>query len=199
MSDLAGFAAWNNIASAAEWVYPDAARHMRHYLLNSGKTLEVDVRKMVRDSERPRWYFFNEINDAMSSAEEVADLNPQLKRMRLAGNWNLGENGKSDSGGNWFYAVGGYSAAGYAEVDVLDDCKFNMSFSYYFADKYNWDRGKHVKILGYTVSDVTLGRLHEVGLAHEFEMTGKVWRNVYWERGQRFNSDGEINPWGGRR
>jgi len=119
--------------------------------------------------------------------------------LQLAGNWNAGENGKSDSGGNWFYAVGGYNRAGYAEVEVLADCKFNMSFTYHFADKYNWDRGKHVKILGYTVSDVTLGRLHEVGLAHEYEMTGKVWRNVFWERGQRFNSDGEINPWGSRR
>jgi RHS repeat-associated protein len=199
ISDLAGFTAWNNIASAAEWVYPDAAKHMRHYLLNSGKTLEVDVQKMINDSERPRWYFFNEINDAMSSAEEFVDLNPRIKRMQLAGRWNQGENGKGDSGENWFYAVGGYSGAGYAEVQVLEDCKFSMNFTYNFADKYNWDRGKHAKILGHTVSDATLGRLHEVGLAHEFEMTGKAVKPVSWQRGQRYNSDGKISPIGSSR
>ena len=68
-----------------------------------------------------------------------------------------------------------------------------MRFTFNYADKYNWDAGKSVTIFGRTVADTTLGRLHQVGIAQEYLMSGKARLAVEWEKGERFDiATGEL-------
>ncbi len=93
---------------------------------------------------------------------------------------------------NWFYAVGGYRAYGSARVRKLPDCTFKMSFGFHFDDMYNWDASKWAPVGGVNVKDTELGRLHQVGLAQEFHMTGTCTKTVNWCFGQRFDSEGNL-------
>lgn len=63
-----------------------------------------------------------------------------------------------------------------------------MDFTYHFFDRYNWDDGKRVDMLGKEVKDNELGRLHKVGLAKEYEMTGKTEFTMSWKKGHRLET-----------
>jgi hypothetical protein len=68
----------------------------------------------------------------------------------------------------------------------------SLFFVFHFDDMYNWDVGKGVEIGGAFVKDVQLGRLHQVGLAREFPMSGACFKKVRWCPGQRFDSQGNL-------
>jgi hypothetical protein len=123
---------------------------------------------MLFNSAGAASHFNGEVNDAMAYVEEFTNLN-KWKSFRIVGTWTSGRYHKADSG-NWFYAVGDYLAVGSASVKVLENCEFEMSYTFNFFDRYNWDKGKGVEMLGKPVKDNELGRLHKVGFAHEFEM-----------------------------
>ena len=55
---------------------------------------------------------------------------------------------------------------------------------YKFYDRYNWDMGKKVTILGVTVTDQFMGEFHRQGLAKEFDMRGSVKKTVTWKKGK---------------
>jgi nucleoid-associated protein YgaU len=59
-----------------------------------------------------------------------------------------------------------------------------MDFEYRFYDRYNWDRGKQTPFVILTVKDEDMGRLHRVGLAREFDVTGTVTFRVEWTKGK---------------
>lgn len=178
---------WANIANGAMGIYPDAGRHMMHYLANTGRTLTVPVNRMVTYSGRARAHLNSELNSAMKFVEELTDSDGGFKSFVIVGTWDPGANDKEDSG-NWFYAVGEYDAVGLANVTVLPNCEYKMDFTYNFFDRYNWDHGKKAEVLGQRVSDDELGRLHKVGLAKEYEMTGSTNVPVKWKKGFRYES-----------
>ncbi|MEN3327398.1 MAG: hypothetical protein V7638_2205 [Acidobacteriota bacterium] len=182
--DYVTWAKWANIATGAMYIYPDAGRHMMAYLANTGKTLTVRVSSMVDNSGRARAHFNTELNSAMAFVEEFTDSNGHLKTFRIMGSWDPGANDQEDSS-NWFYAVGSYDAVGSATVTVLPNCEYKMDFTYHFFDRYNWDDGKRVKIMDKEVKDNELGRLHKVGLAHEYEMRGTKEFTMQWKKGFR--------------
>lgn len=45
-------------------------------------------------------------------------------------------------------------------------------------DRYNWDAGKSVKILGVEVTDEFMGTFQKQGLAQEFDMNGSVKKTI---------------------
>ena len=48
-------------------------------------------------------------------------------------------------------------------------------------DRYNWDNGKSVQLAGLTIPDTMLGRMHQVGVAQEFDVDGEsAWRTSSW-------------------
>jgi len=57
-----------------------------------------------------------------------------------------------------------------------------MVFTLKFADRYNWNLGQGVEIFGVPVMDADLGRLHTVGIAHEYDMTGEVTYTTTWNK-----------------
>jgi len=156
---------------------------MRHYLGNSGADLTIRLQNMVDESAGAKKNFYIELNEAMAFCETIQDRwNFEI----MSSAWSTGYNSKKDSM-NWYYAVGGFSAHGSGPGRRLDDCTYLLHFHYYFFDRYNWDKGKSVKIGPIRVPDVKLGRLHELGLAQEFNMFGFIKKTVQWTKGQRFD------------
>jgi hypothetical protein len=142
---------------------------------------------MVEEWRDAKEHFYEELNDAMDFVEANVECG---KRMSIVGTWTDKFNRK-DVSRNWYYAVGGYWACGCGKAKIVctstGERKYKVEFEFHFDDRYNWDTGKGVNIVGIHVSDASLGRLHKVGIAHEFDMTGKATKTVTWEKGQRFD------------
>lgn len=169
----------------------DASKHMQHYLGNTGAELVIRLKEMVENSSEARKHFYNEANDAMAFAElQSIGQGPGIS-YGIVGSWTSGYNGKDNQ--NWLFAVGGYSGAGKGDVKFLGSSCYEMTFTFNFYDRYNWDYGKYVKIAGKVVDDAELGRLHLVGLAKEFDMTGMHSISIKWVAGQRFDEAGKLS------
>ncbi len=182
MANRASLAKWRGIAAAAEAMgLPHAARHMRHYLANTGEPLTVDVGEMLRDLS----WLLGFIDQSVDYAKTLAELRTlQLGEFKDVQAFSLaGEKQalycETKSSRDWFYAVGGFTQWWTADVVVTrsrDTLRptIEMSFVWHMQDRYNWDKGKAVPILGiFLVTDEELGRLHRVGLAKEYDIVGQ--------------------------
>jgi RHS repeat-associated protein len=167
----------NNIGIV--WIgMPDAVNHVQHYFGNSGSDYTIRLQKMIDDVPSAKRVFNTELGLAQAFVESL----PDGKHPLTSGSASGGYNGKSESQ-NWYYAVGGYSAWGKGNATVCKD-EYTLEFQYKFYDRYNWDTGKSVTILGQTVTDQFMGDFHRQGLAREFDMRGAVKKTVKWKKGQ---------------
>jgi hypothetical protein len=179
-TDRANHYMWTRVALAAETMgMPNAARHMRHYLGNTGAPLTVNVDLMLRDVATFRQAYDRQLADAREKADlRVEGMGPNVQ----ASNFLLTGDRKSDvycsqsQSRDWFFAIGGFTYWYTAEVQVLPveggPAQITMIFTMHMFDRYNWDQGKMVSIAGITVKDEQLGRLHRVGLAQEYDVNG---------------------------
>jgi RHS repeat-associated protein len=182
--DYAKHFSWMRIAQAADVIgMPNASRHMLHYLGNSGSPIQVDVRDMLDASSHFRDGYASLVADSQMEAERwvQAEL---AKGTRFQSTWT--EGGTIDSarrGGyitknidrDWFFAVGGFTYYTKSRFDVRqvgDQIEIQMQTRLHVFDRYNWDEKKKVEIAGVEVTDESLGRLHRVGLAREYEVHG---------------------------
>jgi hypothetical protein len=162
----------------------DAAKHMEHFLENTGSEYGANVSAMVLQSRNAKSHFYQELNDAMAFAEQQS----------VSGTFHIvseqytpGSVPKSDNW-NWYFAIHGYNAYGAGRVTRLPNCTYRMGFSFYIDDMYNWDAQKAVLIPGLgKVADRTLGQLHLAGLAREFHVIGSHSLFVNWKKGDRFD------------
>ena len=180
VTDYANHYMWGRVALAAESIgLVNAARHMRHYLGNTGSPLTVNVDQMLRDVPS-----FQEAANHLEQ-EARAEANKKIAAMGATpSNTNFSLEGTKSSdvycskaeSQDWFYAVGGFTHWYTAEVAIIvaEDGKINvqMIFKIFIHDVYNWDHGKSVTIGPLTVTDDQMGRLHRVGLAREFDVNG---------------------------
>jgi RHS repeat-associated protein len=167
----------NNIGIV--WIgMPDAVNHVQHYFGNSGRDYTIRLQKMIDDVPSAKRVFNTELGLAQAFVESLQDGKHQI----TSGSTSGGYNGKSESK-NWYYAVGGYSAWGKGNATVCKD-EYTLEFQYKFYDRYNWDTGKSVTILGQTVTDAFMGEFHRQGLAREFDMRGAVKKTIKWKKGQ---------------
>lgn len=114
----------------------------------------------------------------------------------LEGGYNL----KSENW-NWFFAIGGYSRWGKGTATVTDKPtgrELALDFEYKFYDRYNWDKGKKVKLFNITITDEFMGEFHRQGLAKEFECFGSFRRHFAWKKGQHIPKEQLDRPVGGR-
>ena len=161
--------------------WPNARAHLAHCLDNTGTDYTIDLEGLLRDSRQARDLFKDELRQAQAFVERLPE-----------GEWNITSGAVSTQyvtdSKDWYYAVGGYSAweKGRAKVKCLPDGtkELHLDFEYKFRDRYNWDKGKQVTILGITVTDECMGRLHRAGVAKEFDMFGSVSRSITWRCGQ---------------
>lgn len=191
LTDRANHYMWTRVSLAAESLgLPNAARHMRHYLGNTGQSLDVDPDLMLRDVP--------ELQEAYDRQTEAlrAQANQRVLGMTVSSpaTFSLSTARRSDVycrkdvSQDWFYAIGGFTYWVTAEVTVTPPeteggpITASMSTQLHIFDRYNWDQGKSVTIAGMTITDEQLGRLHRVGLAREYDINGTSSpRTITWE------------------
>jgi RHS repeat-associated protein len=166
--------------------WDDASEHMHHYLGNSGDEYTIDAEGLFTEDPRSATNLYNDLNNAIEFVESADSPSARFPFHIIS---QQCDQGKTDKGGNWFYAVNGYQYWGSGLVDKVGNGSYSMEFTIHFDDTYNWDIGKGTDL----AQDTELGRLHVVGLAQEYHMTGSYTITVDWNSGQRFDSDtGEL-------
>ncbi|WP_228390018.1 hypothetical protein [Streptomyces smaragdinus] len=169
------------IAEGGDWMnYTDAARHMVHYLENSGDPLDLPVDKMMHDDPGFRTHIDQALSQESSRWREEA-----LKEYRKSGGRPVAIPVESrnqtyyfpkESEPNWYYAVGstGSNITGVVTVTPAADGQPQVSLDYQVNawDRYNWDSGKSVDIGPLHIPDEETGRLHRTGMAQEFDVSG---------------------------
>jgi peptidoglycan hydrolase-like protein with peptidoglycan-binding domain len=173
----------------------DAAKHMAHYLGNSGGTYTVDLESMVRDVPSARSRYEDEVAQMQEFVEKLPAGRYDF-RSRMAEN---GYNGQLENR-NWYFAIGGYSAWGEGNAVIKNGPgtpEYEVAFQYKFYDRYNWDAGKKVTFGGVTVTDHFMGEFHRQGLAMEFDCVGSFQRRLTWKKGSAIPAS-QIHATGGR-
>lgn len=180
---------WTRVALVAEsGGLTNAARHMRHYLGNSGNPLIVSVDNMLRDVENFRlWHAYWLQIAQMEASNKFWELpgddkcTPTSHAFNLQGARSASAYCTKGDSQDWFFAVGGFthwytasvqSTPGGNSADKGGEANLRIQFRMHMKDRYNWDSGKAIDILGLTVTDAQLGHLHRVGLAREFDLSG---------------------------
>ncbi len=172
-------AGFYRVADAADAMGLDnAARHMRHYLGNTGETLQIDPAQLASDipaigAEMDTAFETNV--RAQAEAYVEANYTGEPMQFTIETPWTSTYATKALSQ-DWFYAVGGFSYAHTATVTVTpgENGAANVSIEseIHVFDRYNWDAGKGVNIGPIRIGDEQLGRMHEAGLAQEYEVRG---------------------------
>lgn len=172
-----------NAASAAADAlgYTNAARHMNHYLGNSGDDLTVDPARIARDvpefSQSVQQQLDAQVNAAIEQA--VAD-GCYGEPIAFDSGWQ-GFYINKDMNADWFYAMGGiqHSVTGTVVVQPGDPPTAEVSYQAHVFDRYNWDGGKKTPIGPVTITDKQMGELHTAGLAQEYDIVGSTDETTY--------------------
>ena len=180
LADHANHAFWRGVAVSAEGAgLVNAARHMHHFLDNSGAELQVDLD--ILEATCP--IFTEDVQQGQLEAIDQALAMLEASDSTQANGGDLSEMlftryFVKSSAPDWFFAIGGntrrlngsYSYEPDSDGSGNGTLHFDADWS--LEDRYNWDGGKSVTIGGVTVNDEVLGRLHVVGLAQEFDIRG---------------------------
>ncbi|WP_327375912.1 hypothetical protein OG393_19315 [Streptomyces sp. NBC_01216] len=168
----------NGISNSGDFIgKTDAARHMDHYLNGTGKTLDLDVDRMLTDDGKLR--------DAAAkarAAEQDEWRRQALDAFAQSGGKavaipveSLGQSYTHEDR-NWYLAVGSAMSNTTGVVTAVPgpDGKPQVTIDYQVNvwDRYNWDPGKATPIGPTTVTDSDMARMHTTGLAREFDMRG---------------------------
>jgi hypothetical protein len=146
--------------------YPNAARHLRHFLSNTGAPLRVDVDDILADQSKLE----HDADDfAHSEARRAASNDGRVGvPIPFRTDWRTFE-----ANGDWFYALGTFSYAVTGTVTRYDDPpRLVVRYQVHVFDYYNWNAGQGVGIGDGWIKDDDNARLHRAGLAREFEVSG---------------------------
>ncbi|MFF7498960.1 hypothetical protein ACFZBM_05890 [Streptomyces lavendulae] len=159
----------------------DAARHMKHYLDDTGTPMRLPVDKMLTDDDD----FQNHVSHRHLLPHEAQWREQALAEYERNGgravvlpvetpNEDYSFSQMTDP--NWFYAVGSARSNVTGVVTVVPGAggqpKVGLDYQVNVWDRYNWDEGKGVHIWSFGIPDGEPGRQHKVGLAQEFNMAG---------------------------
>jgi hypothetical protein len=174
LDDIAWLETMKALATAADAAgYTNAARHLRHYLNNTGEDLEIDPDRIARDVPEFAEFSKKQAHQAaMKAAQDAIDAGT-TGPVPFNSGWEgfYLEPGMSQ---DWFYALGGVQVATTGLVTVVpgEPPTFEIEYQTHVYDRYNWDGGKQVDIMGVTVTDQQMGELHTAGLAKEYDASG---------------------------
>ncbi len=163
-------------ALAVGW---DAARHLRHYLLNTGEPLSIDLERMVRECSDAKGRYWGSLVKATQFAMSKEPGVYSITSAKMSNGYNY-----KDDSANWFYAIGGHTLWSGGQIKVLPEAggriRYQLRFDYYFFDRYNWNGGAEVQLFGIKITDDSMGEFHKMGLAQEFDVHGKFSRTFEW-------------------
>jgi hypothetical protein len=178
-----------NAAEVAGWTH--AAKHLYHYLDNSGKKLTVNPDEMMRDAGQFRSEVDKTVEAEMRRITAEAETNGTYgKPVQFSTDWNGHYITKAENA-DWFYAMGGvqYAVTGEATVHKPDhpggQPRVEMQYQTHVFDRYNWDGGKSTDIGPITITDDQMAEMHRAGVAQEYNITGSTETKTY---------DGPVPP-----
>jgi len=164
-------------------LYGDAGRHMAHFLEASGEPLKISVEDIQDDIPEFNKAIDNKLDESVAIlAGDFVDTGrdvpfetewAQFPDEKFLSYEDLRKNYK-----NWFYATGIFSYKVKGTVTIIPPDKaggkprYDVKYQVFIYDRYNWDQGKAVTVLGITVTDIELARLHRSGLAQEYFIYG---------------------------
>ena len=179
-ADYASVFFWRGVAQGASDIgLKNAGAHMHHYLENTGTDKEVDLDAIERDVPS----FRTALHELRFQVLEDAAFFIKLNDSRQPFSWEIsqwgfgGQLSKAESP-DWYYAVAGHdlglNATAWYNPSADDPGRglLQIEGRTHFKDVYDWDEGKETDILGVTVRDSDLGRLHAAGLAMEYPIWG---------------------------
>ena len=179
LDDLAKQALAYEIVDVAEALgYTDAARHLRHYLDDSGEDLTVDPDHIMRDVPS----FQSAVDQTVATeidriAQDAAASGQYGQPVQFSTDWQ-GHYLTEQENPNWFYAMGGiqYSTTGVVTVHPPEhpggQPRVEVDYQTHVWDRYNWDGGKAVTIGPITIEDESLAEMHRASVAQEYDMVG---------------------------
>ncbi|MFF4431835.1 hypothetical protein ACFYZ4_21990 [Streptomyces sp. NPDC001513] len=171
----------NGISNSGDFMgKTDAARHMDHYLNGSGKTLDLDVDRMLNDDQNLR-----NVTAGVRADEEGEWRRQALEAFEKSGGKPVaipvetsGQGYTHVDGGNrnWYLAIGSAmtNTTGVVTAVPGPDGQPQVGIDYQVNvwDRYNWDPGKFTPIGPTSVTDADMARFHTTGQAREFDMRG---------------------------
>ncbi|MDP8943493.1 MAG: hypothetical protein M3N16_05170, partial [Actinomycetota bacterium] len=160
----------------------DAARHLDHFLDNSGEPLEVEPDRLLRDMPA----FEGKVRELLGRTEAQAGEQARAHyggepiSIPFATDWqDYGYKQTEPLTENWFHALGGfsYSASGVVRVSPPatpgGEPVVRVDYQLHIFDRYNWDAGKHVELPGFDkIYDKDIQPLHRAGIAREYDIHG---------------------------
>ncbi|MGW0706405.1 hypothetical protein ACWD4G_10665 [Streptomyces sp. NPDC002643] len=187
-SESPGFDEWVTkqkmelLTEGADWKgMTDASRHMAHYLGNSGSPMNLPVDKMMTDVPAFKSYVddtvrLNQDDWRKQALEEFRKNGGKPVAFPVEAKQPEGFYFTQQDDPNWFYAVGGANTNVTGVVTAVPDANGNPKISVDYQanvwDRYNWDEGKGVNVGPLDIPDGQMAKLHRVGMAQEFDMSG---------------------------
>ena len=167
-------------ANAATPLIPHASRNLLHFLGNSGAPLDQDVDQMLRDCPELSQQTTADVGNLAKAAVEDARNSGTTEPVTYPVNteWKGYYIGKDESA-DWFYASGGISYSTQGQVTVYPpktpggEWSYSTDTTVSYRGRYNWDGTKSTDIGPVNITDKQLGRLNEVGIAQNYNMTGE--------------------------
>ncbi|WP_227997301.1 hypothetical protein [Nocardia australiensis] len=165
-----------------------ASAHLRHYLSNTGKDLELDPDQIQQDDPKLKQLVDYIVTGAVRVT--ASDTGNYDKTIQFQLPWSWDHTFDKDDKRDWFLAIGSVhvTACGAVTVHKPDtegaQPRVSVYFQFHLFDRYNWDGTnkndtKKTEILGIEVGDVQLGGLHTAGVAKEFNMIGSSVIKLY--------------------
>ncbi|MGW0365284.1 hypothetical protein [Streptomyces sp. NPDC002990] len=160
----------------------DASRHMEHYVDNSGEPMKLPVDTMLTDDPGFQTHIANnhlQEYGVVWRDQALAEFQrnggrPVVIPVETSSGADYSFTQKSNE--NWFYAVGSTRSNVTGVVTVVPGSDgvplVGLEYQVNAWDRYNWDEGKGVDVLGVSIPDGEMGRQHKVGMAQEYDMVG---------------------------
>ncbi len=171
--------AFESALTMAYW-WPDASNNLLHFLGNSGAPAKANVDKMLSDLPDFRSEVAEDVQKKVSQAVDDAKTLGVTRPVTypFVTDWKE-YYAYSNESANWYYATGGFQRLTAGTVTVYPPSPGNSEWTYkykyqvHMADRYNWDGQKKTQIGPIVVSDKDLQKLHQAGLAREYDLTGE--------------------------
>lgn len=158
-----------------------AAGNLRHYLDNSGDTLNTNPDDIANDVPAFKDYLAAQARGEATSAAKQAIAGGRFDcAIAFTSSWS-GFYITKELSEDWFYADGGVntSVTGIVTVHQGDPPQVTVEYRSHLYDRYNWDKGKETHIGPITVTDERMGALQRAGLAREYDIMGSSQVHTY--------------------
>ena len=164
-------------------ILPNASKLLRHYLGNTGDTIEnFPYLQMVLTSKSALNHYTDELNFAIDAAEKLFQKNPT----RIV-NIKYYEAIVGPGDPDWWLSLQTYKTWGKAIVrkgKKAKSCCYTMGWTLYLRDTYEFENRHNFAGL---VWDDDMWELNYYGLAQHFKVEGKIVFGITWPKGYRFN------------